>query len=133
MIKKLVSRPRRCAINPHLPPAIFVGIKASADFYGPIHAVQFGKDAKSAGVAVASPNQIHIGSPAHAATRCKQRQRFHQVGFARAIIAGQHHVAVIESKVSSGVITKPGQLQPAYMHFGPRLSGTGKSPAIANL
>jgi hypothetical protein len=80
-----------------------------ADLHRPFHPVDGGEDRETIGGADAG--NIGIGSAPQAAPGRKKGDRLHQIGFARAVLAGQHHMALVEVERQRCIVAEVAQFQ----------------------
>src|SRR5437868_1226094 len=71
---------------------------------------EFDRDSKSAASIVS--RAVAQFRPAQATSRRKQREGFEKIGFARAIVSGQHDEARVDGKIERGVGAKIGERDP---------------------
>lgn len=84
-------------------------LSARADLHRPFHAVDGGEDRETIGGADAG--DIRIGSAPQTAPGRKKGDRLHQIGLARTVLAGQHHMALVEVERQRCIVAEVAQFQ----------------------
>ena len=87
------------------------GGNAGADLHLVLARHDLGGDGEAAGAVLAA--ELGIGAGAQASAGAEQRDRFEQIGLARAVIADQHHRPGVELELGPRIIAEIGELERA--------------------